>query len=414
MQAVETDESTLSCDVVILGAGYAGLLAALRLRRRDPPLRIILVNREDRFVERVRLQESIVAELAPPFPSIAAFVEGGGVEFLRGEVLALDPARRLVRIEVGGTERDIAFDQAIYALGSGVDLTEVRGAAEHAYRLEPGDAPHGAAALRARLEAHAGEALRVIVVGGAESAIEAAAEIKTTYPKAEVTMVSRSRCAGFKGTKVEQAIREELTRLGVAMIDNETVVAVDATKVTLQSGRELDHDLCVFAGGLRTAPIAAKAGPAADWRGRVLVDPNLRSISHPQILAIGDAAHPVAPTGAPYRLSAFAALVSGAYAADLILAERAGRELPPFSFSTFGQGIAIGRHGVGFPTFPNDRAFSPLFTGRTAIQIRNIFVRLLIHILKLERRFPGAFFWLGRRRVSWQRAKEAMREAFVT
>jgi NADH:quinone reductase (non-electrogenic) len=48
-------------DVVILGAGYSGLMAALRLGRRRLGLRIALINAEEQFVERVRLQESMVA-----------------------------------------------------------------------------------------------------------------------------------------------------------------------------------------------------------------------------------------------------------------------------------------------------------------------------------------------------------------
>src|SRR5262249_44164432 len=140
------------------------------------------------------------------------------------------------------------------------------------------------------------------------------------------------------------------------------------------------------------------------------VDANLRSISHPHVLAVGDAAHPIAPTGAPYRLSAFAALVSGAYAADVIVAERRGRPMRPFSFSTFGQGGAIGHDGVGFLTYPDDRQRLFILTGGTARRVRDFFVWLVSYVLKLERRFPGFFFWPGRRRVSWHQANDAIKQ----
>src|SRR5215472_4375925 len=128
----------------------------------------------------------------------------------------------------------------------------------------------------------------------------------------------------------------------------------------------------------------------------------------------GDAAHPVTPTGAPYRRSAFAALVSGAYAADAILAQPADRRLRPFSFSTFGQGIAIGRSGVGFFSYPDDRQRLFILTGGTARRVRNLFVWLVTAVLKMERRFPGFFFWPGRRRVSWRQANDAIEKAAET
>jgi NADH:quinone reductase (non-electrogenic) len=144
-------------------------------------------------------------------------------------------------------------------------------------------------------------------------------------------------------------------------------------------------------------------------RDRVLVDAHLRSISHPHIIAVGDAAHPVAPTGAPYRLSALVAIISGAYAADVILARRAHRSREPFSFSTFGQGIAIGQSGVGFPSYPDDRQRWFILKGATARIVRNFFVWFILSALKLERKMPGFVFWAGRRRVSWQQADEAIR-----
>jgi len=86
-------------DVVILGAGYAGLMAALRLNRKNQPLRVALINVTDRFVERVRLQESIVAEVERRIPSISALLAGTRIEFICGRIVSLDDRYRAKKID---------------------------------------------------------------------------------------------------------------------------------------------------------------------------------------------------------------------------------------------------------------------------------------------------------------------------
>src|SRR5665213_2314640 len=178
-------------------------MAALRLRRSKEPLRIALISASDRFLERVRLQETIVTEVKPRIASISAFLAGTNIAFIRGTVTSLDAGRRCVAIACGGLGREIVFDEAIFALGSRIEVDGVPGAAEHAYRLEAGEGPRSASALRTRLRENGDRPIRVMTVGGAETAVEVAGEIKTAWPNVDMTMISSSRCGDFKGARVE-------------------------------------------------------------------------------------------------------------------------------------------------------------------------------------------------------------------
>src|SRR5215471_15831143 len=310
----------LAYDVIVLGAGYAGLMAALGLAGRNKLARVALVSESDTFVERIRLQEGVSGTVAPRMPRLDEFLAKTKVEFIRGRVGALDAVKRRVRVEIDSGGREFAFDRCIYALGSRIDDASVRGVAEHAYRLDAGTGSRRVDALRSKLEATAGTSVRVVIVGGANTATEAAGEIKATWPTAEVTMISRSRGGDFKkGARLEHVVRAELQRLGVRLIDDQTVVEVRATEIITASEDIIPADICVWAGGLRAAPIAREAGLAVDEQDRILVGPTLSSISHAHILAVGDAANPIARTGARYRMSAFAAIISGAYVAKRIV-----------------------------------------------------------------------------------------------
>ena len=270
MEPANVTENPRHYDVAILGAGYAGLMAALRLRRGQKPPRVVLINASDRFLERVRLQESIVTEIAPRIPSLSAFLKGSHVEFICGNVISLDAEKRCICLTSGGQEQTISFGEAIYALGSRAEVEGVPGAAEHAYRLEAVEGPRSPSALRARLRENAGQPIHVITVGGAETSVEVAGEIKAAWPGMDVTMITSSRCGGFKGERVEAAIRAELDRLGVTMIDRETVTEVRPTEVATDRGGKISFDICVWSGGLRSPPIASRAGLATDPRGRIL------------------------------------------------------------------------------------------------------------------------------------------------
>jgi NADH dehydrogenase FAD-containing subunit len=396
-------------DVAILGAGYAGLMAALRFSAWTSQLKAVLISESSHFIERVRLQESIEAPVAPRLPPLDRWLSNSRLDFIVGRIAELQPDAGTVGIEAAGEFRHIAYQRCIYALGSFVNVRGVPGAADHAFRLDPGAGPRAAAALRERVRsARLGSS--VVIVGGGNSAVEAAAEVKAARPDLEVSVIAAGRVGDFeKGAEVERAVRTLLAGQDIRMMDHGQVREVRSDRVITEEGRSIAADLCVWAGGLRSPGIAAAAGLAVDENNRLWVDGALRSISHPQILAVGDAARPLTPTGSSYRQSAFVALTSGAYAARFVLWEAQGKRPRPFSFSSYGQGVAIGKRGIGFLTYPDDGDGYLVLAGPFALRIRNLFVRALIWFLRMERFCPGlGLFWIGRRRVNWSQANSAL------
>ena len=92
-------------EIAVLGGGFGGLYTALRLRSLDwsggAPPRVTLVDRSARFAFSPMLYELAVGtatcwEVGPLYEEL---LEGTGIDFVRAEVVGLDEARRVVRLE---------------------------------------------------------------------------------------------------------------------------------------------------------------------------------------------------------------------------------------------------------------------------------------------------------------------------
>jgi NADH dehydrogenase FAD-containing subunit len=388
-----------STHVVVIGAGYAGMLATLRLagktRRRD--IAITLVNAADSFVERLRLHQLAANQSIPSHP-ISELLRNTGVTFVQGLVTAIDPVERQLTINGDAGAQRLPYHYLLYALGSTTDRDIVPGVRAHAYTLTPGG-PLSAASLRELLPTLPKQS-RLLIGGGGATGIEAAAEWAESYPHLHVHLVTRGAFGLFLGPSVAAYMYKALGRLGVTIQDQTNIVGVEPG-AALTAGGVLPFDVCVWTGGFVAPGLAREAGLEVNERGQVLVDPYMRSISHPGIYAVGDAAHPVEEPGVRVRMSAYTATIMGAHGADCIAGAISGKTPKPLSFAYAGQGIALGRRdAIGFNNYPDDHPNRPYFTGRTGVAVREFFVNLLASLPAWERRWPGFFYWLGKGRYA--------------
>lgn len=373
--------------IVILGAGYAGLMATVRLvgRTGGERARIRLINTDDTFVERIRLHQVAAGQAIVRRP-ITDYVRGTGIDFLQGRVVGLDPARHEVTVDAVGGERRISYDRLVIALGSSAATDTVPGIQENAWTLESGMALQ----LRDSLADVARRNGRVAVCGAGLTGIEAATEIAEAYPTLRVTMVT----AGAFGTDLSERgrahVRRALARLGVEIIEWAPVRAVERDRLVLENQGVMPFDLCVWAGGFVAAQLAHEAGLAVNDLGQALVDAYLRSVSHPMINVVGDAAAP----GVPIRMACATAMPMGAYVADYLANELAGRPSSPFRFAYAFRCISLGRADALIQFVRSDDAPTErIMTGWVGARFKELICQYATFALRLERRWPGAYRW---------------------
>jgi NADH dehydrogenase len=361
---------------IILGAGYAGMTAALRLahKTRGLPVEITLVNGSADFVERIRLHQVAAAERIKQ-RSIQKLLEGTGVRFVQGWVTGLAPAAQQVTVRTAAGEETLGYDTLLYTLGSRTDKDSVAGVRE--YALAVGD-PSDGERLQQRLHklAEAGYGGEVVVVGGGLTGIETASELAERYPALPVRLVTAGRLGYGLSERGRAYIRRTFDRLGIAVQEQTRVERVTDGAVVTASGQVILCGLCVWAGSFQALPLAREAGLATNNRGQILIDANMRSITSPAIYAAGDSAAFVPPVGLTMRMACATAVPMAAHAADNLSALLNGEPQQPFRFGYVVQCISLGRRdGLIQRVQADDSPLERIWTGRPAAWFKEFICR---------------------------------------
>ncbi|WP_018333803.1 NAD(P)/FAD-dependent oxidoreductase [Actinomycetospora chiangmaiensis] len=353
--------------VVVLGGGYAGQLAAQALAARTDAA-ITLVNDGDRFVQRVRLHEAAVgsAAAAPRFVDLLA---GTGVEFVDDRAEDVDLAAHRVALRGGGAQD---YDLLVHAVGSHADPRALPGPVE-----DVSTAP-GAARLRERLAAGP---RRVAVVGGGLTGLELATELAEHGH--HVTLVGARALEDDLSVRGARHVRRVCARLGVVLREHARAVAADDDGLALADGTRVAADVVVGTAGFAVPDLARRAGLAVDDTGRVRVGPDLRSTSHPDVLAIGDAAAATRPDGQPLRMACATGMPQAQQAARTVAAVLAGTTPEPLHFRYALRCVSLGRRdGLVQFVHADDSPRETVLTGRLAAAVKEAIV---VNALRVQR-----------------------------
>ncbi|KAF7296031.1 NAD(P)/FAD-dependent oxidoreductase [Mycena kentingensis (nom. inval.)] len=291
--------TTTTPKLVIIGAGFAGMWAAVGAARKrhlagkpDNAVDIVVIapDAEPTLYVRPRLYETDFAEAHTPLGPLFAAV---GVKYVQGTVIKLLPeAKAFEYVSGNGEKHTLAYDAVILATGSKLFRpADVAGLDE--FTVNADDMPN-AHKLDAHLKALAALPASparntVVVVGGSFTGVEIAAEMPRRLreilgaemtPPPRVVVLERGKRIDFMGenSKATPLVEEVLAGLGVELVTGEQAATVDAEGITTASGLHIACKTVIWAAGMRAEGLTAQLPPTVprDNLGRLLVTPELK------------------------------------------------------------------------------------------------------------------------------------------
>jgi NADH dehydrogenase len=374
--------------IVIVGGGAGGLELATRLGDtlgKRGRAEVTLIEKTRTHVWKPKLHEIAAGSMDMSDHEVGYLAQGHWHHFRYrvGEMTGLDRERREVLVaptyDEEGTQvtppRTVPYDTLVIAVGSQSNDFGTPGVNRHAMRLES-----AADALRfhqrmvnACIRAHAqAEALRpeqlhVAIIGAGATGVELAAELHRTTREVvaygldrvdadkdiQVTVVEAApRVLPALPERLSKATEELLTKLGVKVLTNAKVAAVEHDVVVLADGRTLPAELIVWAAGVKAPDFLKDLGGLETNRiNQLVVKPTLQSTRDENIFAIGDCAAcawPEAPGGkgglVPPR--AQAAHQQASHMLAQIQRRLAGKPLKDYRYKDFGSLVSLGEYST--------------------------------------------------------------------
>ena len=367
--AVNVSTTARSGQIVVAGAGYAGLHVALRLTARlrsHPEMELALVDRHDYhqvITELPRVAGGTRAADAVRIPLQDMLAEQ--VRFIQTEISSFDLTGRRLLTGAG----PVGWSRLVLALGSRPNDFAIPGLAQRALSLySASDAERVWAAVNRALMAAAAAAgparqrrlATVVVGGGGATGVELAGELAETLPKVasrhglapgrpavQLVEAGPTILAGSSPQLIDKAAGI-LADLGVQVRTNAVVAAATEEGFRLTDGQLVEGGVFVWAGGVKAPELVADSELPTGHNGRVKVDRYLRVLDRPEIYVAGDLASVTDPrTGHVLPPLAQVALEEGETVARNLDAELDGSSLEGFAFHDKGFVVSVGpRRGV--------------------------------------------------------------------
>ncbi|MEB3100474.1 NAD(P)/FAD-dependent oxidoreductase [Ferviditalea candida] len=347
--------------IVILGAGYAGIVTAIRLQKElnYNEADVTLVNKHNYHYFTTHLHMPAAGTDNPKHASvnIPNLIDEFKIDFVKSTVLEIRPHEQKVILEDG----NLNYDYLVIGLGGEPETFGIPGLAENAMNIRSLNTVN---LIREHIEYQFAKYKRdssrtdylTFVVGGAGfTGIEFVGELADRIP--ELCKTFNVDPSLVKIYNVEAAptvlpgFDPELVEYGMNVLKEKGVtfkVGIPIKEclpdgVVLGNGEEIKAATVVWTGGIRGNHLIEQSGFEA-MRGRVKVDKNLRAPGYDNVYIIGDCSIIFNEEGRPYPPTAQIAVQQGETCADNLVASIRGGSLKEFVPSLKGTVASLGKN----------------------------------------------------------------------
>lgn len=322
--------------IVILGAGYGGIIAATRLQKElnYNEADVTLVNKHDYHYMTTHLHMPAAGTESTKNVkiNILSLIDEFKIDFVKSTVVQIKPDEQKVILSDG----TLSYDYLVIGLGGEPETFGIPGLKEYAMNIRSVNTVNLIREhieymfARYKSEPHRTDYLTFVVGGAGFTGIEFVGELADRVPKlckqfnvdpslVKIYNVEAAPTAlpGFDPSLVEYAM-QSLEKRGVIFKLGEPVKECTPDGVILASGEEIKSQTVVWTGGIRGNRLVEEAGFETS-RGRVLVDPYLRTKEKENVYVVGDNAIILNAEGRPYPPTAQIAMQQGeTVAANLV------------------------------------------------------------------------------------------------
>lgn len=370
--------------ILVVGAGFAGLYAAMGMRAlARAGHRITVVNPQNFMQYQPFLPEVASGTIDPRAVAVPLRTTLRHCDIVIGEVERLDHSGRKATIRLAdGSERVTEYDVLVLTPGSTSRVLPIPGLAEHGIGFKTvQEAIYLRNRVLSRLDVAAETedderrraALTFVFVGGGYAGVEALGELEdlardaiATYPSLRpeemrwILVDLAPKILPELGPELAAYAVERLAERGIEVLVETRLESYEDRIVRLSGGRTFAADTLVWTAGVRPSSIARNAGLRVDEAGRVRVDEHLRVEGAEDVWAAGDAAAvPDRTTGGIMPPTAQHGMRQGRRLARNLTAWIEGGRLEPFVYRNIGAVCSLGRYkgiaviwGVKLKGFP--------------------------------------------------------------